>query len=282
MSVYPEAVGHFVPEHLPKALMMHSVLPKGVQILLADSPVAQRYLAPLLASGALPRERIKLMRLDSLRGATVQAEEVYTLLNSHFSNVIGGDATLRAARAAYARTAGSADAPPPAAATHVLLVDRGKKARHVRNLEATAAALEQAVRATNRTGLRVLRWRPAARVEDDIAAWQRAALVVAPHGAGLANLLFAPAGCPVIEICYDEVRGMLCPAMYAALGANLHLPYWVVTARGGYGSGLQVDTETLLAAATQALAGDGTGAASPPNRPLPRAQPLCANTSAVG
>ena len=53
--------------------MMHSVLPKGVQILLADSPVAQRYLAPLLASGALPRERIKLLRLDSLRGATVQA-----------------------------------------------------------------------------------------------------------------------------------------------------------------------------------------------------------------
>ena len=62
-----------MPEHLPKALMMHSVLPKGVQILLADSPVAQRYLAPLLASGALPRERIKLLRLDSLRGATVQA-----------------------------------------------------------------------------------------------------------------------------------------------------------------------------------------------------------------
>ena len=28
-------------------------------------------------------------------------------------------------------------------------------------------------------------------------------------------------GCPVIEICYDEVRGMLCPAMYAALGTRL-------------------------------------------------------------
>jgi hypothetical protein len=28
-------------------------------------------------------------------------------------------------------------------------------------------------------------------------------------------------GCPVIEICYDEVRGMLCPAMYAALGSRL-------------------------------------------------------------
>ena len=69
--------------------------------------------------------------------------QVYTLLNSHFSNVIGGDATLRAARAAYARTAGGAGgagAPPPAA-THVLLVDRGKKPRHLRNLEATSTAL---------------------------------------------------------------------------------------------------------------------------------------------
>ena len=66
---------------------------------------------------------------------------------------------------------------------------------------------------------------------------------------------------------------MICPAMYAALGANLHLPYWVVTARGGYSSGLQVDTATLLAAATQALAGDGAGAANPPGRPLPRAPP---------
>ena len=75
---------------------------------------------------------------------------------------------------------------------------------------------------------------------------------------------------------------MICPAMYAALGANLPLPYWVVTARGGYGSGLQVDTETLLAAATQALAGDGAGSANPPGRPLPRAQPLCTNTSVVG
>ena len=33
------------------------------------------------------------------------------------------------------------------------------------------------MRVANRTGLSVLRWRPAARLEEDIAAWQRAALV---------------------------------------------------------------------------------------------------------
>ena len=56
------------------------------------------------------------------------------------------------------------------------------------------------------------------------------------------------------RLCYDETRGMLCPAMYAALGVNLHLPYWVITAKGGYASGMQVDTRTLEAAAAQALA----------------------------
>ena len=57
----PPQVGHFVPEHLPKALMLHRVLPLGVQILLADSPVSRRYLAPLFEAGVLPRERVRLL-----------------------------------------------------------------------------------------------------------------------------------------------------------------------------------------------------------------------------
>ena len=284
--------------------------------------------------------QVRLLKLGVLQGSTVLADEArppwrpsrpippdlarasasspqaFTLLNSHFSNVIGGDATLLAARDAYAAAlrpkhasgdpasaaaasaasassssaaasaaASSAWPPPP---THILLVDRGRKARHVRNLDAAVAALEQALREANRTELSVLRWRPAASLEADIAAWQRAALVVAPHGAGLSNLLFAPAGCPVIEICYDEAKGMLCPAMYAALGANLHLPYWIVSARGGYASpsGLLVDPATLLAAATQALAWrDAPGAARLAGRGggarPPRAPPLCTNASSA-
>ena len=248
MSVYPEAVGHFVPEHLPKALLLHKLLPAGVPILIADSPVSQRYLAPLFRSGALPRERVHLLNLGKAQASTIRAESVYGLVSSHFSNVASGDGTFAAARDAYAHGAA------PAAPRHVLLVDRGRKPRHVRNDDAAVAAIERALRDANRTELKVLRWRPAAQLEDDILAWRQAALVVAPHGAGLANLLFAREGCPVIEICYDETRGMLCPAMYAALGVNLHLPYWVITAKGGYASGMQVDTRTLEAAAVQALA----------------------------
>ena len=50
-----------MPEHLPKALMLHRVLPPGVQILLADSPVSRRYLAPLFEAGVLPHERVRLL-----------------------------------------------------------------------------------------------------------------------------------------------------------------------------------------------------------------------------
>ena len=83
-------------------------------------------------------------------------------------------------------------------------------------------------------------------------------MVVAPHGAGLANLLFVAEGTPVIEICYDDhgnpnARGMICPAMYAAMGANLHLPYWVVTADGRYDTAMSVDLPQLRKAVLAAL-----------------------------
>ena len=87
----------------------------------------------------------------------------------------------------------------PAAPRYVLLVDRGRKTRHVRNDDDAVAAIERALSAANRTDLKVLRWQPAAQLEEDILAWRQAALVVAPHGAGLANLIFAREGCPVLQ-----------------------------------------------------------------------------------
>ena len=47
---------------------------------------------------------------------------------------------------------------------------------------------------------------------------------------------------------------MKCPAMYAAMAANLHLPYWVVTARGGYQTPMMADLAQLRLAVGQALA----------------------------
>eukprot|EP00966_Prymnesium_polylepis_P234823 5431392-Prymnesium_polylepis.1 len=98
-------------------------------------------------------------------------------------------------------------------------------------------------------------------VVQDVAAFADAALVIAPHSAGLANLAFATEGTPVIEICYDNDNrdspshgpGHECPDMYSRLGINLGLPYWVVTGRGVHTSPIVADVDQLRDALSLAL-----------------------------
>ena len=158
--------------------------------------------------------------------------------------------------------------PPPVAAdgrSHILLIDRSSaRTRRVSNTPGVIATLRRAATDVGAivgapvSSLTVRSWSPAGNISADVAAFRRAAMIVAPHGAGLANILFASAGTPVIEICYDDfgaanTRGMACPAMYAAMAVNLHLPYWVVTGAGAYGTSMAANLTQLGSAAAQAL-----------------------------
>ena len=268
LSVYPRDVGHFVPEQLPKVLLLHAHLPSDVPILVADAPAVRRYLQPLIDAGVMPPGRILFQQLG-LQGSVLVATHVYTVLSSHFSNVMSGDVSMLHARAVLERVP---PAPTPMEKrTHILVIDRsGAKTRRISNHAGVLAALRRATGDAasaldgdaRRTveALPVRSWRPNMRnMSADIAAWRGAALVVAPHGAGLANMLFASAGTPVIEICYDDfgratAKSMACPAMYAAMAVNLHLPYWVVTAAGSYAtSSMSANLTMMTLAATQAL-----------------------------
>ena len=77
MSVYPTAVGHFVPEQLPAALLLHATLPAHVPILVADAPVTRRYLQPLYDTGVAAPGRFMLRPLRA-DGTMLQAEKVLT------------------------------------------------------------------------------------------------------------------------------------------------------------------------------------------------------------
>ena len=258
ISVYPHALGHFVPEQLPNIILLHAHLPPEVPIMVPDAAVPRKYLAPLLDSGVIPPGRLLFVPLRA-DGTVVKADSVYTVVNSHYSNVMSGDASLQLTRAAYAPRG----PPPLSARTHILLVDRGRGARSMSNLAAVQGALREVVAEWGRTlgpaatALRIVQWRPLANLTADIDAWAHAALVVAPHGAGLSNMYFAAEGTPVIEVCYDDFgkvgRGMACPAMYATMASNLGLPYWVTTGRGGYSTPMEVDLVQLKAAAAHAL-----------------------------
>jgi len=242
ISVYPEAVGHFVPEQLPKILLLNRTLPAGVPILAIESRTSSRYLAPLFDSGALSRDRILLKPLADLHLATISADSVFTLANSHFSGPTEGDATFRLARVSYGGGSVPLESRP-----YVLLVDRGLSARRISNVPALRAAIAAVIAAHPDPRARLLTirdWRPGKLVSDDISAWRHAAVVVAPHGAGLGNLLFASEGTPVIEICFDRATfqsRMACPPMYGMMGAALGLPYFVVTGSGGYTTPIEAD-----------------------------------------
>ena len=78
----------------------------------------------------------------------------------------------------------------------------------------------------------------------------RARAVVAPHGAGLTNMLFCRAGTPVVEIADPDYPNPNFYAMAAALG----LPYALVPARGvGGGHPLHRDLSVDPAAVERAL-----------------------------
>ncbi|KAL1499491.1 hypothetical protein AB1Y20_011694 [Prymnesium parvum] len=270
LSVYPFAVGHFVPEQLPALLVLNAILPPNIPILVYDAPVVRRHLLPLQEVGVLPPKRIMFHNPDVTGPVTIHADAVYMPLNSHFSNVMSGDKSMSIARAAFDSVGQGIFS-----RRHVLIVDRGNSARHLTNADAVKSTITDALAmATSPQSrqLQLLQWRPSSNVSRDVAAFRHAALIVAPHGAGLSNILFATEGTPVIEICYDSFQGqkreMFCPAMYAAMAVNLNLPYWVVTAHGSYTSGLRADIPQLRNAIDQALL-----LVEDPPRPRPR--PMC-------
>lgn len=79
MSVYPTGVGHFVPEQLPRALLLHTRIPASVPIIVADSPLVRRYVQPLIDHNVLPPGRILFHKL-SKDGTVLHADNVYTVL----------------------------------------------------------------------------------------------------------------------------------------------------------------------------------------------------------
>ena len=79
MSVYPTGVGHFVPEQLPRALLLHTRIPASVPILLADSSFVRRYVQPLLDHNILPPGRLVFHKL-ARDGTVLHADSVYTVL----------------------------------------------------------------------------------------------------------------------------------------------------------------------------------------------------------
>ena len=301
VGVNAPQVAHWVSEQLPVVLLLHDALPAGVPILVVDSPAARRYLRVLVDLGVLPAERLWFESPASLADTTFHAAHLYVAASSYFSFVIAGDRNARRVRSAFAPALpwwlGLEPAPK-----YVLLLNRGNEyglPRSIANNKGVVQSLRRAIRGASRPAARALTlygsgrrlpwqratedskvgWSPALRprrgLAQDVAIVRRAALIVAPHGAGLVNILFASPGAAVIEICFDNdgarvrepsfPKGLLnlsdaglplspvCPDMLVMLGLNLGLDYSVVSASGTTFTPMLVHLPMLEEAAGAAL-----------------------------
>jgi capsular polysaccharide biosynthesis protein len=91
--------------------------------------------------------------------------------------------------------------------------------------------------------------------EENIAIFQRAAVVVAPHGGALMNLLYANPGTHVVEIGYWGSSSMCFPSYYFSLAKKLGLDYWLVMGNGQYDSDIDCPIDDVVRSVVVALSG---------------------------
>jgi hypothetical protein len=146
----------------------------------------------------------------------------------------------------------------------VVLIDRGSGSRSITNQAQLVSTIQSALdssaqlRRTFPKGLKVYKWKPDAEIENDIEIFNRAAMVLSPHGAGLSNIVWCSKGTPVLEICYDSFAVMQCPNMYWMLAVSYGLEYWFSLASGSYGSPMTVDVGDIKRITITALEEIGT------------------------
>ncbi len=71
--------------------------------------------------------------------------------------------------------------------------------------------------------------------------------MIAPHGAGLSNIMYTAPGTVVIEIGFDRCDGMCNDEMYYQLATSLGLDYWMVLSPGSYGGTITVHVPDVIA-----------------------------------
>ena len=220
---------HWLSAHLPKLALLREMGELGDLVLPAERGAAID--ASLRRIGIEPSDHPQLAP-----GAVLAAEALVILETDRFRSEL-----LRLARDAV--TGGLAEGPR----RRVLVSRRSARGRRLRDEDALAAML-------GASGFEPVEMERLS-FEEQVTLMSDAEAVVAPHGAGLANMLFCRPGTRVLEIADPAYPN---PNFYA-MAAGLGLDYGLVAGRG-VGPGhpldqdLAVDADALRAAVEAMLA----------------------------
>lgn len=251
IALYPYlgASGHFPHETLPKVLWLLQMLPEDVPVLAPVTPWTLRYYNALAAQGI---NIARIIPFHAVSSSVVTAERLYTVIEWPFCRQDGnpnhgGEPSefpyeiMSSLRAVIVPT--SLKSLP---AKTILIIDRGEGARtYVRH-----AQLVDKLNGSHRIpGFNIEVFGPSvlnASLSEHIAMFNRAAVVVGPHGAGFSNLIFCREGTAVIEIGYDSSDTLQLDEMYFQLSLGLHLRYWLVLGQGSYTGSIEASEDKVI------------------------------------
>ena len=162
-------------------------------------------------------------------------------------------ATTRAAAAASARPSIDTPPPPPCRRRTVLYATRNHDAYHGKRLVVNESAVVAAVSAVASAADLDFVLFCFQTMEASARAFSAAAVVVAPHGGALANLVFCAPGTAVVEIVPPQTVRLF----YAGLSYARGLRYYAFPAREfSYTGNVVVDPAALAVAVRAAARGD--------------------------
>lgn len=256
---YLDAKGHFVHETLPKVLWLLQELPQHVMVLAPDSPLARRYYDIASKAGF---NTSRILPFEVAPKSVLFLQRVYFVgdwpyIHQHDNPNAGGEPTEYPYElmSLLHKTMVPVQIQVSPRRT-ILLIDRGRRSRYLHEHTALIAALRTLY---TPMGYFVLTFGPEdfdSPLSRHIELFNGASVVIGPHGAGFANIVFCAQGTAVIELGFDGSDGMYMDDMYYQLAIGLHLRYWLVLGKGSYSTNVSVDVSLVLAVVNKALNGE--------------------------
>ena len=264
LQAYPTAYGHFPHETLPRLVWLLEVLPQDVPILVSRTSFVDKFLHYLESIGKLTNMD-RIIPYDSKKiyyaKQGVYFANEYPYCNSNPSPHKGGTTSyfpksmLNRVRTVF--TERLLPSKTEIKERNVILVMKRKQGsiRSIMNHNELISALEKMIQGTN--DIIKIFDTPSTKLQDDITLFQSAKIVIGPHGAGFANILWCQPQTTIIEVGYNTWHGSLKDGrgsgesmsldhMYYFVANGLSLDYWLLLGQGSYNTPMKVNVNDVI------------------------------------
>lgn len=245
---YMPAYGHFLNEILGRLLFMDMVLPTSIPMYWPDTPVTNEYFRLLNSSGILSdRKRFVLEMTHGnhrIKPVNLVAKRLYFITTPSAREDGFGDPLCAWVLHRYLHQAIQSLIPKQEKrqSINIRILQREIGGRIIRNIQELIDSLQSAFSTVN---VAMIFAKPFQLLEN-LKSFNEADILIAPHGAGLNNMISMQTKASVVEIGFID-DGFSWPSDYLCLARNLGLRYFSSFAlSGNQGSPLDVDVSDVV------------------------------------